>query len=181
MGDKEAGLTLVELLATLAIVAIILSAALPSFASLVRRSNEAATYHLLRTSLAFARLRAVKDNAPVTLCPSTDGRNCRVDSVWSDGWIMYRDPGREEQPHTPAAVIRHVDDVAPGLLIRSTTGRRRIRFLPGGWAYGSNLTIRVCEGVSGDLLGSVIVNNAGRPRTERYPAGVRCPFRRDGV
>ncbi|GAA3928564.1 GspH/FimT family pseudopilin [Luteimonas lutimaris] len=176
MNRKEAGFTLIELLITMAVLATLAAIALPSFSALLQRSSESATYHLLTTSLATARLRAVKDNAPVTVCPSADGSTCRSDGVWSDGWILYRDPDRDPQPPTADAVIQRLDDVGHALQLRSTPGRHRVRFLPSGWAYGSNLTIRLCRPGSGGFLGSVIVNNAGRPRTERQPAGSPCPF-----
>src|SRR3546814_8372883 len=74
MNRKEAGFSLIELVATLSVLATLLAIALPSFTTLLQGSRASGTYHLLTTSLAAARLRAVKDNAPVTVCPSADGR-----------------------------------------------------------------------------------------------------------
>src|SRR3546814_7598037 len=82
MNRKEAGFSLIELVATLSVLATLLAIALPSFTTLLQGSRASGTYHLLTTSLAAARLRAVKDNAPVTVCPSADGRTCRSDEVW---------------------------------------------------------------------------------------------------
>lgn len=173
---KEVGLTLVELIVTMAVLAIALSIAAPSFSALLRSNREATVYHLLTTSLAFARVSAIKNNAPVTVCPSSDGERCREDAVWSDGWIIYRDPGRDRQPANVNAVIRRSEGVANGLHLRSSTGRPRVRFLPNGWAYGSNLSIHLC-GKSDDVhLGSVIVNNGGRPRTKRQTTLAACPL-----
>ncbi|MGY0559145.1 GspH/FimT family pseudopilin [Luteimonas sp. A277] len=179
MDHKEVGLTLVELVTTMAVLAITLSIAVPSFAALLQSNRETTTYHLLTTSLASARLSAVKDNAPVTVCPSTDGRRCRNDTIWSDGWIIYRDPGRDRQPATDDAVLQRFDAVPTGLHLRSTAGRLRVRFLPGGWAYGSNLSIHLCRTGDDGHLGSVIVNNGGRPRTSRQTTPAACPFRSD--
>ncbi len=176
MNRKDAGFSLIELAATLSVLAIIFTIALPSFGALLQGSRESSTYHLLTTSLATARLRAVKDNAPVTVCPSADGRTCRDDGIWSDGWILYRDPGRDRQPLTDDAVIQRFERVGGGLRLRSTAGRARVRFLPSGWAFGSNLSIRLCRPGKGGFRGSVIVNNAGRPRTERQSGPVPCPF-----
>lgn len=176
MNRKEAGFSLIELVVTLSVLTIILTIALPSFAALLQGSRESSTYHLLTTSLAAARLRAVKDNAPVTVCPSADGRTCRGDAIWSEGWILYRDPGRDLQPASSDAVIQQFGPVGGRLRLRSTAGRTRVRFLPSGWAFGSNLSIRLCRPGKDGFRGSVIVNNAGRPRTERQTAPVPCPF-----
>src|SRR3546814_9311855 len=98
MNRKEAGFSLIELVATLSVLATLLAIALPSFTTLLQGSRASGTYNLLTTSLAAARLRAVKDNAPATVCPSADGRTCRSDEVWSDGWTVYQAPGRDPTP-----------------------------------------------------------------------------------
>lgn len=176
MYRKDAGFSLIELIITLAIAAILLAIAVPSFTTLLQGSRASGTYHLLTSSLAAARLRAIKDNAPVTVCPSADGRTCRSDQVWSDGWIVYQDPDRDPQPRDSDAVIQRFERVGGDLQLRSTPGRSRVRFKPTGWAYGSNLSIRLCRPGPDGFLGSVIVNNAGRPRTEKHPGGAPCPF-----
>ena len=176
MNRKDAGFSLIEMIATLSVLAMLLAIAIPAFTTLLQGSRASGTYHLLTTSLAAARLRAIKDNAPVTVCPSADGRTCRSDEVWSDGWIVYRDPDRDPQPQDNDAVIQRFGRVGGDLQLMSTSGRSRVRFQPAGWAYGSNLSIRLCRPGPDGFLGSVIVNNAGRPRTERHPGGAPCPF-----
>jgi type IV fimbrial biogenesis protein FimT len=174
MNRKDAGFSLAELAVTLSVLAIILAIALPAFGAMLQGARASSTYHLLMTSLAAARLRAIKDNAPVTVCPSTDGHTCRGDEIWNDGWILYLDPDREDQPSSAEAVIQRFDGVDNGLQLRSTADRIRVRFQPTGWSYGHNLSIRLCRGDG--FLGSVIVNNAGRPRTERQDGSTPCPF-----
>lgn len=177
MERRMTGFTLAELLAVLAVLAITLTLGMPAFAGLQRRARVASVHHLLTTSLAGARLAAVKLGQPVTICPSSDGRRCRNDLVWDDGWILYRDPGRDEQPASAATILQRVEAIAPSLALRGTAGRRRVRFHPSGWASGSNISLRLCARQRRVLLGKVIVNNAGRPRSERYPDADRpCPY-----
>src|SRR3546814_6682961 len=145
MNRKDAGFSLIELIVPLAIASIVVTLAVPRFAGTLQRAREANAYPLRTASLASARLRAVKDGAPVTVCPSLDGHTCRGDAAWSDGWILYRDPDRDDQPQADDAVLQRFDGVSGGLALRSTTGRRRVRFLPSGWASGSNLSIRLCR------------------------------------
>src|SRR3546814_4501032 len=95
MNRKDAGFSLIELIVTLAIASIVVTLAVPSFAGTLQRAREANAYHLLTASLASARLRAVKDGAPVTVCSSLDGHTCRGDAAWSDGWILDRDRSEE--------------------------------------------------------------------------------------
>jgi len=56
---------------------------------------------------------------------------------------------------------------------RASVGRVRVRYQPDGRSGGNNLTIRVCVGALAG--GEVIVNNVGRVRSKRSPAGTPCP------
>lgn len=170
------GFTLAELMVTLAVLAVTVTMGVPAFAGVVQRAREANAYHLLTASLASARLAAVKTGAPVTVCPSNDGATCRRDLVWEGGWIVYSDPARSEQPANAAAVLQRIEGIGAGVALRSTRGRHRVRFTPDGWSYGSNLSIRLCREDGARLLGKVVVNNAGRPRSERAEAGTDCPY-----
>src|SRR3546814_7997711 len=63
MNRKDAGFSLIELIATVSVLATLLAIALPSFTTLLQGSRASGTYHLLTTSLAAARLRAIKDRS----------------------------------------------------------------------------------------------------------------------
>ena len=60
------------------------------------------------------------------------------------------------------------------LRVVSTVGRQQLRYLPDGRSAGTNLTISICN-KGGELLGKVIVNNMGRPRSERPKRPAACP------
>lgn len=173
---RSGGFTLSELMVTLAVLAVTVTIGVPAFAGVVQRAREANAYHLLTASLASARLAAVKNGAPVTVCPSSDGTTCRRDLVWDDGWIFFTDRNRSGQPPDVASVLQRVDGPGAGIALRSTRGRHRVRFTPDGWSYGSNLSIRLCREDDARLLGKVVVNNAGRPRSERATSPEPCPY-----
>jgi type IV fimbrial biogenesis protein FimT len=169
------GFTLVELVVCLAILAALLVGALPSLALLRDAAAAHGTLHALTASVASARIAAVTRRHPVTVCPSADGRHCRSDLRWDDGWIVYADRTRGDQPANDADILRH-EQPSAGLAIRSTLGRHRIRFQANGLAGGNNLTLRVCERQSGRAVGELVVNLGGRARIARAPQGAPCPF-----
>lgn len=175
MRQEARGFTLIELMVTIAVTAVLLGVGVPSFQRLQQSARTATTFHLLTSSLALARIAAVKQHAPVSVCPSSDGRYCRNEPIWDDGWIVFSDPARAKQPASADAVLQRFDRVGRGLALRSTAGRSLVRFHPSGMAYGSNLSVRLCSTRQGTHLGNVIVNNAGRPRSERQD-GTPCPF-----
>lgn len=171
---RQTGFTLLELMIALALTALLAVSALPAMGGLIERSRNLELVHRLTASLALARISAIRTGRPVSVCPSDDGRRCRRDSVWDDGWLVFADPQRRGDPAVPSAIIESADGSGTGLTVGTTRGRSRITYDAWGWSSGSNATFRVCS-ASGQLLGMVVVNNAGRTRTERPAAGVRCP------
>src|SRR5688572_25369862 len=98
MHHRPRGFTLTELMVCVALLAILLGLGVPAFASIVERVRVINSFHALTVSLMTARLTAVTRGAPVTVCPSADGRRCRNDLIWDDGWLVYFDPARQGQP-----------------------------------------------------------------------------------
>ena len=72
----EGGFTLVELVITLAVLAIIVTLALPAFTALVNGNRLTAQANELVADLQAARMEAITRNRPVTLCPSADNATC---------------------------------------------------------------------------------------------------------
>lgn len=79
------GFTLVEMLITVAIAAILAAIALPSFREFLIRQNTIEIANDLVGALNTARIEAVKRGVPVRVSP-TDG------SSWSQGWSVAADP-----------------------------------------------------------------------------------------
>jgi len=172
---RRRGFTLPELLACLAILAVLLAVAMPALATFHRAASALSAMHLLSASLGSARIAAVTRGVPVSVCPSVDGMACRLDLVWDAGWIVFVDADRSGQPSSPAAVLAHVQNSA-GIAIRATIGRHRIRFQPNGFASGANVSLRLCWRAPADSIGMVVVNQGGRPRSVRDAARTPCAF-----
>ncbi len=84
------GFTLLELLITLSIAAILLAVAIPSYQGIVQRNAVAAHANDLIGALNYARSEAVTRGAPVIVCQSADQLTCTTDEYgWSEGWIVY--------------------------------------------------------------------------------------------
>lgn len=167
------GFTLVESMITMAVLGILVAIGLPSFKGMIERQRALAATHLLSSQFAIARSTAISQRIPTAVCPSSDGTRCSDGTDWSQGWIMYRDPGRTTQPANNPAVLRWENRPAAGTIrLISTSGRRLIRFLPDGRSAGTNLSIGICSG--GRLMAQVVVNNHGRVRTSRPATAIRC-------
>ncbi len=86
--NKQHGFTLVELMITLVIAAIMVSIAIPSFNGMINRNQTMSTANDLLADIQLARSEAIKQDKLITLCPSSDASTCS--GSWTDGWIVYR-------------------------------------------------------------------------------------------
>ncbi len=66
------GFTLLEVMITIAILAIALGIGVPSFIDFMRNSRLSGTANDLLADLNFARSESIKRHVPVTLCASSD-------------------------------------------------------------------------------------------------------------
>jgi type IV fimbrial biogenesis protein FimT len=169
------GMSLVEMLVCVCVLAILAGVAMPSLNGLIERLRADATANTLLNNLALARMTAVSRRSTAVLCPSTDGTSCTRSTDWSAGWVLFLDRDGNRRPDKPDDIVRA--DVAPvtrHLRLGSSTGRQQVRYLSDGRSAGSNLTISICN-ARGQLLGSVVVNNAGRARSARPKKPTACP------
>lgn len=82
----QRGVTLVEVMATTTITAIILGMAAPSFLDMMRANKARGAAQQLSALLNEARNEAMKRNVPVLVCPSNDGSSC-LSSPSATSWV----------------------------------------------------------------------------------------------
>ncbi len=88
-----AGFTLIELLMVLIIAGILMSIAVPNMRTTAQNAQMNGNYSDLVGMFSQARTEAVTRNAPVAICPSTDGATCSGAALYETGWIMFVDDG----------------------------------------------------------------------------------------
>lgn len=86
-GSRNSGFTLVELMITVAIFAIVAAIAAPAMQRMVTAGRLNGATEELVTALQLARSEAVRRNSAVTICSSDDGATCSGSGDWSR-WIV---------------------------------------------------------------------------------------------
>jgi len=85
------GFTLIELMVAIAILAIVIAIAAPSFNRTVQSNRAAVMSNELVGALQTTRSEALKRRTNVTLCRrNADGSACETGTDWSAGWLLIQ-------------------------------------------------------------------------------------------
>lgn len=175
---KSLGFTLVELMVTVAIVAILLSLAAPSFSSLLADQRLSGAANALLSDIGYARSEALKRGVNVTACPSTNPTNANPScsgNDWSRGWIVFVDQdgdGTRLTTGTDEVLLRASDalsGVTSGLGTSGGSGVNFIRFNGRGVSPGGQQNIALTNGTS-TFDRTLCVASSGRPRVVKGSA-----------
>jgi type IV fimbrial biogenesis protein FimT len=169
------GFTLMELIITILVAAILTTIAVPAFDSFVKNDRDSAQVNSLAYSMNYARSEAVKRDLAtgVSVCPSLDGVNCNG-TAWASGWMVYY-----VDPATGANVsLQTVPALTGGNTVSShgaATTATGITFLSSGMATGlagpmaTPLQINVCDTRGATYARDIEVNVAGRVAASPKP------------
>lgn len=170
--------TLIELLVTIAIAAILLSVATPSFRNILLNSRLSSQVDGLVTGLNYARNSALSGNVNTTVCPigATNSTVCGAD--WGAGWMTVNDPAG-----TPTLLHRFV--ASPGLPVLSAVDANnnpaaQVTFDPRGLA-SSKADFVWCDARgtafarSASTLATGYVQAGATPGQSVWGAALSCP------
>lgn len=91
---RESGFTLIELMLTIAVAAILLGVGIPSFSNMIETNRRTAVVNGLVTDIHAARAEAMARNVDVVLCRGNGNDaspGCTTGAEWSSGWLAFVD------------------------------------------------------------------------------------------
>lgn len=170
------GFTLIELMVTIAIAAVLLSVAMPSFDSVILSTKLSAYSGNLVASTLLARGEAIKRNAVVSLCVSSNGASCGTGG-WEQGWLVTCQTTDQvvcDPSGAATLVIQYQPTVSPGWKISEANALTRISFDPTG-VGATSATMTVCRATPsvGTQQRVVRISATGRPYVSKT-SGTTC-------
>jgi type IV fimbrial biogenesis protein FimT len=172
--SRTPGFTLLELLVTVSVAAIVLTLGVPGFQGTMSQARMTNAANSLIAHVQLARSEAIKRNMRVTLCPSAGGSVCDSvnPSLWHQGYVV----GVINDAGTLTTVLRRVDAQEMRGLSASSGGRTRFVFQRDGSAAGSQGTVKICVPGDPSQIRQVVVSATGRAFVQCNDPGLyTCP------
>lgn len=161
---RARGFSLVELMITVLVVAILTAVAWPNFRDFMHRNTVTSQANQVLAALQYARNEAVSRRYPTGVCASTDGVSCTAgDTSYENGWLVWRDSTLSGTPSYSSASkdeLLRVTDTQNGVSIRpfnSSGALGTIAFNQRGAVVGASgvTNVVVCaKAKSDDALGT---------------------------
>ena len=140
------GFSVIELMFTLAVGAVILGVGVPSFQTFMETNLLAGSINQFISSLAVTRSEAIKRNQRVLLCASNNGRDC-AKTGYENGWIIFVDSNANGARNNTEEVIWVNEPLAASLTLRGNRGccANKVRYLASGRIAGIGGSIFLCK------------------------------------
>ncbi len=169
------GLTLIELIATMAIAAILLTTAVPSFFAMTQRNRLVSQANDFVSTLSLARAEATSRGQRVVVCksPGPAYNTCVTAGNWDQGWIVFADDG--DNLYTSAnddalgGILRVHEALNGGTTLDGDTNiADNIAFLGTGFAATTQLrSVALCDSSGTASAGrNIIVLPIGQARVD---------------
>lgn len=117
MGSKRhSGVTLIELMVTIGIAAVLIMLALPSFTEAILSNRVSTTANVLLSTVNFARSEALRSKDTAHICPGGVGDACGAD--WNQGLMVWTDENRNGS--LDAVEIRRIVEPSRGVTVSAS-------------------------------------------------------------
>jgi type IV fimbrial biogenesis protein FimT len=115
------GMSIIELMLTISIVAVLAGLAVPSFTNVIQNSRVRSQASDLMANLAIARAEAAKRGMRVTMCPSTTYNSATpacntgtLGTAWGQGYIVFADVNADGAFNAGSDVLIMVSEALSG-------------------------------------------------------------------
>lgn len=171
--SASSGFTVIEVLISLLVAAILLSLATPSFIEFTKNKQITTQANEFISSLALARSEALKRVSRVTVCRSASGSSCANSGNWDQGYLVFNDDDDDGTVDGGEQILKVVSALPTGFTLDGSTDvADYVSFVSTGHskltsgAFQSGTIVLCDDRGAGPHARAITVNVTGRVRVE---------------
>lgn len=182
MIKKSTGFTLIELMVTIAVLAIIAGIGIPSMSGFIEQNKVNSIKEQLASAINLARSEAIQKNEYVVICGiKKNEKQCKTggNKKWHFGWLVFVDKNNNSLLDTDETIINQKKIEDQNTKIQLATAMKAISYHTNGMAWSkkgansillSKNTISICKGNAQTALS---IEKIGSPTSAKDQA--TCP------
>lgn len=173
---RQVGLTLIECIASMAILCLLAAHGVPGFTHFFRNADSVAAANRIVRAVNLARHAAITYGRTVTLCPYADGVDCG--GAWAGTLVTFVDANMDGRLGGREHVVAVVRPISSGGTVRwrSFRNRQYLQFTGEGFTNYQNGNFVYCDATQDRRYSrQIVLNVQGRARvmSQRDDAGHR--------
>ena len=156
----QSGITLIDLLVTISILAILIGVSAPGMQDYLAKSESRGTISLVRRTVDFARNYAVKNKLEVTVCNVAPDCQCQKNSI--SNLTLFNDANKNRCLDDDEDIV-HISqfDTRGDLYLSASFGKSYLVFTPEGYSQQAGSFI-FCLPQFTQFAGRVTISTTGR-------------------
>lgn len=162
MYEKQ-GFSLIELIITLAVAAILLIFAVPGFYGMVQNNKIVTMANNFAAAINLARMESIKRGIKISVCPAANAANsaCGTAAQWAQGWIVFTDSDNNNAIDSPNDLLKVYEPLPLGTTVTATSAT--ISFDSSGFLINGPFTMTLsASGCYGNNARQLDVTSSGR-------------------
>lgn len=170
----DSGFTLIEMMVTVAVAAILMSVGVPSFQQLIQSNRVTTQTNEFVAALNLARSEAIKRGSRITVCKSSTSTSCAASGGWQQGWIIFMDNNNNASADDGTGSILRVYGALSDVTLTGNThvasyvsyvASGSTQLAGGGFQAG---TLTLCPGSGATKGRTLVLSRTGRLSLSEY-------------
>ena len=167
MTKNNHGFTLIELIVSMAVFAILVAIAAPSFNSFTDSSRRASQVNNFTGALSYARSEAIKRGNNISVCSRTTASTETCGGSWANGWLVFEDLNSDGIINSGETILRVFGQLSTGSTIVDTIGGVLFVTYRSSGFINSIATFKYCGNRGAVDARAIIISKTGRARLSR--------------
>ncbi|MGE3296762.1 MAG: GspH/FimT family protein [Porticoccaceae bacterium] len=165
---RSTGLTIIELVVAVVVLAVLVASALPAMTRLLLDADRSAVLSELTAALNLARAEAQGRGLPVVVCRSSDAATCGS-GTWETGWLVFVNDDNDNPPVVDGGetILKVRQESQPAHVLAPVVNYANFITYRADGSVNTFGSITYCDRRGVTEARALMINRAGRVRLSR--------------